>query len=187
MEEIRENSRESWYVLKTQPKREHLAARQIRDRVGIEVFAPRVSYSKKTVRGKRKFTEALFPGYIFCRCEIEVEMRFLMSIQGVQGLVRYGGDIPSIRDEVVELLREQVPEEEYERPDPVIEVGQRVLVVEGPLKNLQAVVSEVMAAGERIKILLDFLGHEREIAVPREGVVLEDFEPKDIFRKTRDE
>ena len=54
-----------WYVLRTRPKSEHIAANALAQRSGIEVYCPRLKFRKMTSRGKVTFTEALFPGYIF--------------------------------------------------------------------------------------------------------------------------
>lgn len=172
---------ELWYCLRSQTKKEHLAAAQIRARVDIEVFAPRITFSKKTKRGKVRFTEALFPGYLFCRCQIEENLRHLLSMPGIIGVVRYGNRIPPIPDEFIEELKARIPTEKHENADPVIEVGSPVTVVEGPLKNLQAVVTQVLGARERVRILLEFLGQQTEIEVSAHSVFREDKKPKEGF------
>lgn len=176
-----EESGELWYCLRSQTKKEHLAAAQIRSRVGIEVFAPRITFSKKTKRGKVRFTEALFPGYLFCRCEIGSHLRHLMAIPGIIGVVRYGSRIPPIPEAFIEELKKRIPTENHESPDPVIEVGAPVTIVEGPFKDLQAVVTQVLTARDRIRILLEFLGRQAEIEVPSHSVFREDKKPKEGF------
>ncbi len=174
-------SGENWYCLRSQTKKEHLAAAQIRSRVGIEVFAPRITYSKKTKRGKVRFTEALFPGYLFCYCQIEEHFRHILSIPGILTIVRYGRRIPPIPAEFIETLKARIPTENHETPDPVIEVGAPVTIVEGPFKDLQAVVTKVLSARDRVRILLEFLGRQAEIEVPASIVFREGKTPKDGF------
>jgi transcriptional antiterminator RfaH len=170
-----------WYCLRSQTKKEHLAAAQIRSRVGIEVFAPRITYSKKTKRGKVRFTEALFPGYLFCFCPIEEHLRHLMAIPGVLTIVRYGDRIPPIPAEFIQELKSRIPSENHEAPDPVIEVGAPVTIVEGPFKDLQAVVTQVLGARDRVRILLEFLGRQAEVEVSTHAVFREDRRPKEGF------
>tara|TARA_R100000027_G_scaffold67340_1_gene65667 strand:+ start:33112 stop:33678 length:567 start_codon:yes stop_codon:yes gene_type:complete len=172
---------EAWYCLRSQTKKEHLAAAQIRHRVGIEVFAPRITFTKKTKRGKVRFTEALFPGYLFCRCNIQEHMRHLLSMPGIINIVRYGDRTPPIPDEFMAELKERIPSEKHESSDPIIEVGAPVTVVEGPFKDLQAVVSQVLSARDRVRILLEFLGRQAEIEVPSHAVFREDKTPKEGF------
>ena len=69
VEPASENTKEAkeWFCLRTQTKREHIAA-AILDRLDeVEVFCPRISQVKKTRAGKKRFVEAMFPGYIFGR------------------------------------------------------------------------------------------------------------------------
>ena len=101
----RERDRAAWYCLRTESKREHVAAANIRTQVEAEVYCPRVSYHKMTRRGKVRFTEAMFPGYIFVRCEILEAMRHLLAMGGVVSVVRYGSDIPAVPAEFVEELK----------------------------------------------------------------------------------
>src|SRR5690606_14272011 len=78
----------AWYCARTQPKREHIAAQQLRELEGIEVFCPRIRYRKATRRGKVWWIEPLFPGYIlvrFIRADMERAVTFG---KGVTGLVR---------------------------------------------------------------------------------------------------
>jgi transcriptional antiterminator RfaH len=56
-----------WFCLKTQPKREHLAAIALRRQFRIECFSPRLRFRKMTNRGPVWFVEAMFPGYLFAK------------------------------------------------------------------------------------------------------------------------
>src|SRR5436190_16891298 len=56
-----------WFCLKTQPKREHLAATALRRQFGVECFSPRLRFRKMTQRGPVWFVEAMFPGYLFAK------------------------------------------------------------------------------------------------------------------------
>ena len=74
-----------------------------------------------TRRGKVRFTEAMFPGYIFVRCEIFEAMRHLLAMGGVVSVVRYGSDIPVVPAEFVEELKARLGSAEgqtYEAPEP---------------------------------------------------------------------
>jgi len=159
-----------WFCLRSTVKKEHQAAGQIRARVGAEVFAPRIRYTKTTRRGKVRFTEALFPGYLFCRCPLSENLRHLLSLPGVTGVVRYGSDIPSVPAGLIANLRSRLPEELYDHPDPVIEVGSEVRITEGPFRNVDAIVTQVVSSRQRIRVLLEFLGRTTEVEVPLASV-----------------
>ncbi len=61
------NDQVAWYVLRTQLKREKLAAANLRRLDGGEVFLPRLKYQKTTRRGPGLWAEPLFSWYFLGR------------------------------------------------------------------------------------------------------------------------
>jgi transcriptional antiterminator RfaH len=57
----------SWFCLRGQSKREHVAAACLRQISQFEVFCPRLRFRKPTTRGPIWFVEPMFPGYLFAR------------------------------------------------------------------------------------------------------------------------
>jgi transcriptional antiterminator RfaH len=158
----------AWYCLKTQTKREAIAAAHLRELEGVEVFCPMLRYRKATRRGKVWWVEALFPGYVLARFVLEKEERAVMYSQGVRGLVRFGDKVPSIPDDFVEVLRQEVARQgakEVLTVGPRITEGEEVELAHGPLGGVRATVVEVLPARERVKVLLEFLGREQVIEV----------------------
>ena len=58
----------AWYCARTKPKHEHIAAANVRQNLGLEVFHPRLRMERATQRGVMRVVEPLFPCYIFIRC-----------------------------------------------------------------------------------------------------------------------
>jgi transcriptional antiterminator RfaH len=69
----------------------------------------------------------------------------------------------------MEALQEKTGEEEIVTLDPEIKVGQSVRIAEGPFQGLEVVVTHLLPARERVKVLLEFLGRpvETEISTPK--------------------
>jgi transcription antitermination factor NusG len=69
---------------------------------------------------------------------------------------------------MVEMLRaEQADASPIVIPDePLVKVGDEAVVAEGALMGLQAVITQVMPGGERVKILLDMMGTAIEAEMP---------------------
>jgi transcriptional antiterminator RfaH len=61
--------------------------------------------------------------------------------------------------------------EEVVTVDPSVKIGQPVHIVDGPFQGLEAVVTQVLPAKERIRVLLEFLGRSLEMEVPAEKVL----------------
>ncbi|GAA5483627.1 transcription termination/antitermination protein NusG [Haloferula sargassicola] len=161
-----------WYCVRTAPKREHLAAGHLRELEGVEVFCPRLRYKKATRRGRVWWVEAMFPGYILARFDI-VEMRRMVEYsQGVTGLVKFGTEVPEVPESFVELLRREVHHrEEEDAPEdtvtlvPQIDDGDEVELANGPLSGFEGRVVQVLPGRDRVKVLLEFLGHEQVVDV----------------------
>jgi len=160
-----------WFCLRTQPKHEKLAAQFLRSRVGLEVFSPVIRFQRATTSGKKWFEEALFPCYIFGRFPYFSHYRLVASSMGVTKIVGFGGYPSTVDEAVISELRLFARDNEVIEVSPKIEPGDEVTVLDGPFKGLRAVVTRVMPAKERVAVLLDLLGTQREVEVTAQRVV----------------
>lgn len=164
-----------WFCLRTQTKREHIAAKLLDRHESVEVFCPRISQVRKTRTGKKRFVDALFPGYIFARFHYLSQYRLIIHTQGVTGIVQQG-NLRAVPNAIVENLMTAFPEPITEAPDPSIEPGAKVEFVSGSLHGLQGKVIAALPAKNRIQILLEFLGREITVSVTADSVLLADNE-----------
>lgn len=163
----------SWYCARTQPKHEHIAARNLRSRLGLEVFNPRVKMERATRRGAVRTVEPVFPCYVFVRCDLPSQADQIRHTFGVSSLVHFGPDIPAISDEVVEELRECFDQEEPLLARDPLRVGSEVIVAEGSLLGSRGIVVRLLPAKQRVQILLDFLGRTTLTEMDRGSLALE--------------
>jgi transcriptional antiterminator RfaH len=168
-----------WYCFKALPKKEHLASELLRRNAGLETLCPRISYIKNTRRGKVRFVEPLFPGYVFVNANLQETYRLIRSTQGIRDIVAFGTRLPSLPDGFIDELRARLDEENMKAlPEPVIRPGTEVTVTDGPFKNWKALVSGELDARQRVAVLLDFLGRQMEVRVPVSDVIVETEVPK---------
>jgi transcriptional antiterminator RfaH len=153
----------AWRVVRAKPKCEHMAARHLLLE-GFSSYCPRLSYQKRTVRGPVYFTEALFPGYLFAQFA-KNQNRQIRSVQFVTTLLDFTEDLGVISPQVVEDLQNYFPDDQPYKVASVLEVGDSVELAEGPLKGQSAVITRVLPGVERVRILIDFLGTQRETEV----------------------
>lgn len=158
-----------WYCVRTQTKREHIAAGHLRELEGVEVFCPRLRYRKPTRRGPVWWLEPLFPGYLMAKFILAENERMVTFCQGVRGLVRFGSEIPSISQDFVESLRAEFKPDESGTETMTIthslQTGDEVEVASGPLAGMSGVIVAITPAAERVKILLEFLGQPHVIDI----------------------
>lgn len=157
-----------WYVIRTRPKSEHLAAQNLLKFADLdEVFSPRIRFEKGTRRGKVWFIEALFPGYIFARFDLCEKLRAVNATNCVTGVLRFNELYPQVSDNQIQRLRSEFSEEQSEirTVDQPIKEGDEVLILDGVMSGLETIVTRVMSGKERVRVLLNWLGEEREAEV----------------------
>lgn len=127
-----------------------------------------------TRRGAVWYVEAMFPGYLFGRFIYSQQHRSAEHSPGIQKIVQFGTHVPTVDAEMIATLRLSTGESEVVTIDPEIKVGDTIQIVEGPFQGIQALVTQVLPAKERVRVLLDFLGRAVETEVARPGVLSSD-------------
>jgi len=173
-----------WFCVRSRPKSEHIAARNLQQFAHLdEVFCPRIRYEKATRRGRVWFVEALFPGYFFARFDLVNELRVVNATPGVTGVLHFADFYPLIDDVYLRELRAEFPEEQnaIRVIRAQIEAGDEIVITEGAMKGLQTIVTRLVGGGDRVAVLLDWLGQEREAEVSLRSVM----RPGDIRQEIR--
>lgn len=168
---LRESKESAWYCLRAQPKHEHIAAAHLRMLTGVMVFCPRIRFKRATRQGLVWVTEAMFPGYLFARFELAEMHRQVGYAHGVAGIVRFGDRYPTIDEGALVQLRDHTGGTEVKEVDYRLSQGDDVKIAEGAFAGLEAVITEVLPAKQRVKVLMDFLGRKMEAEVERSSVL----------------
>lgn len=166
-----------WYCIHAKRFTEKAVTSSLRTELGMEVFCPIIRFQKARRSGKAWVSEALFPNYLFVRMDYLEFFRRVLSVRGVIRIVSFGGHPIPVPEEVIHELRGAVSEEETIVLQPQIEVGGEVEVVDGPLRGIRAIVTRVFPARQRVTILLEMLGTEREIEVHTDKILTETTHP----------
>jgi transcriptional antiterminator RfaH len=154
-----------WYCVKAKPKQEGIATRLLRGELGLEVFCPKIRFKRARSTGVAWVLEAMFPGYLFVRFVYPELHRRVAAISGVAKTLSFGGR-PCVLDEsILRDLRRHVADGETVEITSEIKEGEEVKVVEGPFLGVKALVTRILPARDRVAILLNMLGQEREVEV----------------------
>lgn len=155
-----------WYACFTRSRAEKRVEELLRER-GLDSYLPRVVREQQWKDRKKKVEWPLFPGYVFGRFTL-ADVHTVLTTPGVSTIVRQGGVPSAIPDEELENVRKvaRVLAELGELPPvrPLLDEGDRVMVVDGPFKGIVGVVSEVRGRG-RILVGLTSIGQGLEIEV----------------------
>lgn len=161
----------AWFCVRSQPKHEHIAARQLRQMEQIEVFSPRIRFARPTRRGPIWVTESLFPNYLFVRFNWKLSLTRVHYAPGVAGIVHFGSGWPTIPGEIIQEIRDTLGPQETHIVSKEFLPGEKVQVAGGLFHGLEAVITQVMPGRQRVTILMDFLGRQTAMEVGVETIV----------------
>jgi transcriptional antiterminator RfaH len=161
----------AWYCLQAKHKHEHIAAAHLRQVKGVTVFCPRIRFKRQTRTRVSWVTEALFPGYLFAQFEFARMHRLVSYTQGVRGIVRFANRYPTIEDAIVDQLREHVGDKEIRMINYEPSQGDNVKIGEGAFAGLEAVVTQILPARARVRVLMEFLGRKIEMELESSSVL----------------
>jgi transcriptional antiterminator RfaH len=164
----------AWYCVRARQKQEHIAAANLKQVPGIEVFNPRLRFRRATQRGPVWFTEPLFPSYLFARFALRAQLADVRHTSGVSTVVHFADRVPAVPDDVIAELKTLTGGQELIVQDDTFAAGQEVRVAEGAFQGLIGIVKQVMPAAQRVKILLEILGRETAVEVDARAVVAAD-------------
>lgn len=146
-----------WYVAQTKPKAERRVSQWLETK-NIEVFVPKMEIKRKRRNRAVSLSEPVFPGYIFVRIESHpYSWNKLRWTPGIRKILGYDGVPSPVPREVIEELREQTGNESFIQPNSKFNKGEKVRIVDGPLRGLMGVIEEARPGKERVRILMEIL------------------------------
>ena len=156
-----------WYAIQTKANREKEVEKRLCD-LDLEVFLPWMRARRRIGSRFHWVLAPLFPGYVFCRLDMVLSGKAVRYSPGVKDFLAFGSRIAEVGENILQALRERCPGGIAEI-DPVnAKPGDRVRINEGPFSGLEAIFEQKLRGSERIAVLLDILGRETRIVLPRE-------------------
>jgi transcriptional antiterminator RfaH len=171
----------AWFCVRTQIKREHIAAAHLKRLGDVEVFLPRIRFQRGTPKGPVWVTEALFPNYLFARFIARTNLRNVYYCTGVTTIIHFGAQWPTIPDPVIEDLRQTFGQQAIRIISSEIKSGDGIQLAGGVFHGLNAVVTTVMPGKERARVLMDFLGHQTPVEIPVDAVIKPSDHPRRLI------
>lgn len=147
-----------WFCLRTHLKHEHIAAGHLGRIPGIEVFNPQLRLLRSTRRGRKCFVESLFPNYVFASFDLATMLDRVTYTPGVKMVLRFGGLVPEIRNEVIQDMRQELAGISSSLLTDAPTEGDEVEIAGGAFAGMKASVTRVLPAQQRAQILLEVMG-----------------------------
>lgn len=159
-----EHTHQSWYAVYCQPFKERQTAMALEKRLGLTTYLPEV---RRRHYGCIRLVP-LFPRYIFVRANLlAISPYRINTTPGVFRLVGFDSIAQPIPAAIIEALRQQVDDLNLQGglTGHAFQPGDAVRLRKGPFQGLEAVFVGAMRPGDRVRILLDFLGNLRQTEV----------------------
>jgi|5_EtaG_2_1085323.scaffolds.fasta_scaffold169396_1 transcriptional antiterminator RfaH len=152
-----------WYVIQCKANQQQRAESNLCNQ-GFDIFSPCIAVERIVRRKRVVREEAVFPGYIFIRLDIEQsDWRALSSTRGVGKIVSFNGSPRSVSDDLISALHQQF--DAQEKPVALFKAGDKVQVTDGCFKDIEAIVKAV-TPDERVIVLLHILHSPQTLAFP---------------------
>ena len=149
-----------WFALQVRTKHEAGIAEFLRGR-GYNPFLP-VHRSRKVWSDRIKVVDApLFPGYLFCRVNIEDRMPILTA-PGVIRIVGYNRIPVPVDEAEIHSLQTLATSDLAHQPWPFLRLGEQFQIESGPLQGLKGILIEVRGT-HRLVLSVTLL--QRSVAV----------------------
>lgn len=160
-----------WYLLYCKPRQE-LRAQQHLANQGYNSFLPQISLQKLRGNKWQQVTEPLFPRYLFLHIgnSEQLNMRAIRATRGITDFVRFGHQLATVPDTLLQLLTQQQITLKQQVADCRLKKGDEVSIINGPFSGLQAVF-DTADGDKRSIILISMLGQWVTAEVDNQQIV----------------
>ena len=162
-----------WYALRSKPRKEDVVWRQVQN-LGFETFYPRLRVNPVNPRARK--LRPYFPGYLFVNVDLEdAGMSTFQWMPHSMGLITFGGEPSAVPDHLIEAIRKRVEEINAAGGEVFdgLKAGDSVRISEGPFKGYEAIFDARLSGSERVRVLLELLGSQRQVPVELDASYIE--------------
>ena len=158
-----------WIAIRSKPRSEKVAVRELKKK-GIEVFLPLIKKRRKWSDRSKWVDFPLFPSYLFAKIELKNSI-YVLQTHGVNTIIKFSSKVVVIDDAVVKSLKLALEGgfELYSIKNFI--TGQKVEVVDGPMKGARGIVDGKKKNDGRLIIKVEAL--QQAIAVHIDSHFLE--------------
>ena len=157
---------QAWYVAKTKARKEQLVEIYLTEKLGVEVFLPRI----RRPAGRKAGFEPLFPTYLFCF--VDPYSADWPAIRWARGLSYFLGvgqeELVPISDELIARLKQRVSWWNDGGYISRFASGEQVMVTSGHFAGLEGIFQRYVPARQRCQVLLQLMGRLSKVEVPEE-------------------
>ena len=158
----RPGAQRSWYLVHTKPRQENIAALNLQ-RQNYEIYLPQIRERRVRHGNRQEVIEPLFQRYLFIHLDSRLDnWSKIRSTIGVSSLVRFGNEPARVPTDLVDFLKSRQNDEGlHEWAQTKLAVGDRAVVVSGPLAGYEGILLTKDQRGRAVILLALINGHVR--------------------------
>ena len=163
----------NWYAIHTYSGYENAVLRNLRQRIDSlgmndKIFNVIVPTEKKIkIKGGKRteVEEKIYPGYVLVDMMVTDDSWYVVrNTPRVTGFVGSGvNPVPLSKEEVDFLFKKMETNEGGTKHKMDLEIGETVLLTDGPFKDLEGKVSQVDSGRGKVKVLVSMFGRETPV------------------------
>ncbi len=160
-----------WLVVRTKPRQERAAISHLLHR-DVEPYCP-LYLEPKWNRKAPQTPVPLFTGYIFVRCVVGLQLNAVSYCPGVAHPVRFDRRPATVEQDVIDALKRREAAHGVVMPPEIeigIKLGNKVMIMAGPLSGLEGVFRGYLRGRERANVLIEFLRQQSLVEVDTEDL-----------------
>jgi transcriptional antiterminator NusG len=161
-----------WYAIHTYSGYENAVLRNLKQRIeslGVQnkIFNVVVPIEKKIkIKGGKRVEvdEKVYPGYILVDMIVDDDSWYVVrNTPRVTGFVGAGVTPVPLTQKEIDYLLGQMSEEHIAKHNIDLEIGETIIINDGPFKELEGAVSEVDQERGKVKVMVSLFGRETPV------------------------
>jgi transcription antitermination factor NusG len=167
MSQAKSTARFSWFALQIRSRWEGTTAGLLRNK-GLETFLPTYTNKRKWSDRTKMIESPLFPGYVFCRFDVQDRLPVLIT-PGVISVVGRGKTPVEIDDEEMLSIQTAVRSGMQIEPWPYMEIGERVRIKDNVLDGMEGILTSFKGT-DRVVISVTLLRRSVALEINRSWI-----------------
>ncbi|SRR5258706_8556006 len=160
-----------WYVIRTGARQEDRAVDNL-SAWGVETFLPKLRRSRLNHFTGRVTLVAgpVFPHYAFARFDATKFLHEVSYTRGVHSVVSFGGVPARVDDSIIGLIKSQIDDDGFVQIGDEFQVGDRVRITDGPLRDFIGVFDHRTNNTHRVAILLTAVSCQARVVIESRSI-----------------
>lgn len=147
----------NWYLVRTKPQKERWVQDQLKN-IAAEAFLPLLRGRSRCFGRSITTIKPLFPCYLFAYFNLRERYFDVKYTVGVHSLISVGGEPVVVPTAIIDEIKRRGTDGVVELPPRKLDPGQKIRIVDGPFRDLEAIFDRYLSGSERVAILLDAIG-----------------------------